>query len=977
MKKYSSRSYGWDNRRHGTQLKPENALNRASQLLQVSKAEEANETLYSIITDSQARHKRQWTKNLESIMLKLMELSVELRKSNMVKEALHKYRAMCLATNVQSLEDVVRLLVKLAEARTEQARQSIEDAFSAESVTQDLEEATGEAPDTLLLEAAGADTSRDRSDRQLVVPWMKFLWEIYRVVLDIVKTHVKLENCYQEMSIRAFSFCLKYSRFMEFRRLCDMLRQHMQTLIKTQTPRTPNDVQISNPDTTQRFLETRFTQLQTAVELNHWQEAYRTIEDIHTLITLSKKAPKPQTMAIYYSNLMQVFWVSDNFLYHAHALMKLYTLSVKQNRNLSPDDMRLMASKLLLSALSIPVYDVNHEKDFYGSYEYSSGGEAALRNQRMAALLGLTSTQSRASLMESVIAKGVLDICDPELRELHSALEGEMNPLTLAEKLQPSLGLLEKNADLKEYRIPLIRIAVFRLLDQLGKVYSVMRLKDLQGLASFATPAEIEQVALEALKTRAVGLRFDHQRKSVRFETRLFASDAMRLQLGNLARQLAAAVCLGEDNTYGDSSPASVERRRAAILLAKNSAAEEQEKLLLRKAIIEERRDAHERRVAEAERVAKEKAEAERLRREEIQKVKREQEELRREQEKIKKEQNEKEQADLRRLKEEIQAKAGVELQAKTKEESDEESILDRDQLLTKRWEEENKQKKEQEKKMTNIIRRMDHMERAMREAQRPLLEELRVHEANEAVERAKEARKKAIEDAEKKFAEDTETRKSLIKVEEELRSFALKLSESVDAEFELWLAEQKRRQEEELRRQAEEELRRQAEEEERQRLEAEQRKREEAEERERIELEEEEGRRLAEEIQRREEERMHQERERMEMERQQALKQVSPPFQDKPLESWRDRVTAAVDSAPQQGAYVPPGAKGIASTACTPPRTLESRSGPPPRQQDFVSQQVPARPETPTLSSSSGPQRPRFFNSKKQQPKEDAKPGN
>jgi len=41
-------------------------------------------------------------------------------------------------------------------------------------------------------------------------------------------------------------------------------------------------------------------------------------------MSMVKKTPKPQMMAIYYSKLMKIFWVSDGHLYHAYAWYKLY-----------------------------------------------------------------------------------------------------------------------------------------------------------------------------------------------------------------------------------------------------------------------------------------------------------------------------------------------------------------------------------------------------------------------------------------------------------------------------------------------------------------------------------------------------------------------------------------------------------------------------------------------------------------------------
>ena len=43
----------------------------------------------------------------------------------MVKRALHKYRAMCMKSNITSLDDLLRKLVAHAEKQTEKARESV------------------------------------------------------------------------------------------------------------------------------------------------------------------------------------------------------------------------------------------------------------------------------------------------------------------------------------------------------------------------------------------------------------------------------------------------------------------------------------------------------------------------------------------------------------------------------------------------------------------------------------------------------------------------------------------------------------------------------------------------------------------------------------------------------------------------------------------------------------------------------------
>ena len=58
------------------------------------------------------------------------------------------------------------------------------------------------------------------------------------------------------------------------------------------------------------------------------------MEDIHGLMSAAKRPPKPQQMAVYYARLTRVYWVSDNYLYHGYAWLRLLQLSRAYNKNL-------------------------------------------------------------------------------------------------------------------------------------------------------------------------------------------------------------------------------------------------------------------------------------------------------------------------------------------------------------------------------------------------------------------------------------------------------------------------------------------------------------------------------------------------------------------------------------------------------------------------------------------------------------------
>ena len=74
-------------------------------------------------------------------------------------------------------------------------------------------------------------------------------------------------------------------------------------------------------------LATRFVQLDATIKLELWQEAFRTVEDIHVLMTASTRPLPPAMMASYYASLAKIFWVSESYLCHAAACLKLFAIS--------------------------------------------------------------------------------------------------------------------------------------------------------------------------------------------------------------------------------------------------------------------------------------------------------------------------------------------------------------------------------------------------------------------------------------------------------------------------------------------------------------------------------------------------------------------------------------------------------------------------------------------------------------------------
>ena len=112
------------------------------------------------------------------------------------------------------------------------------------------------------------------------------------------------------------------------------------------------------------------------------QEAFRSVEDIYGLMCMVKKTPKSSLLMVYYSKLTEIFWISSSHLYHAYAWFKLFSLQKNFNKNLSQKDLQLIASSVVLAALSVPPFDRSQSASHM---ELENEKE---RNLRMANLIG-------------------------------------------------------------------------------------------------------------------------------------------------------------------------------------------------------------------------------------------------------------------------------------------------------------------------------------------------------------------------------------------------------------------------------------------------------------------------------------------------------------------------------------------------------------------------------------------------------------
>ena len=733
-----------------------------------------------------------------------------------------------------------------------------------------------ETPESILLSTVSGEQSRDRTDRAIVTPWLKFLWETYRTVLEILKNNARLEVMYQTTALQAFGFCQKYTRKTEFRRLCELLRNHVQNAAKYQAQM--HAINLSDPDTLQRHLDTRFQQLNVAVELELWQEAFRSVEDIHTLLSLSKRPAKNIMMANYYEKLTRIFLVSENYLFHAAAWSRYYNLLrssanllatgqslKKDNPAVTEADMGRAASFVLLSALSIPVISTQRFRGALIDVDEARKN----KNNRLTNLLGMSQAPTRAVLFKDAMSKGLLKRAKPEIRDLYQILEVDFHPLSICKKIAPILTQLSADPEMEKYVLPLQQVILTRLFQQLSQVYESVELKFIYDLAQFPNPFEvapgtIEKFIMNGCKKGDLAIRVDHAAGVLTFDSDVFSSakalhpstttgsadsetssvqrlqstpaEIVRSQLTRLAKALYIT-CQYVDPSFND-----VRQQQQAIALERAQAGMEKEhtETLARRAIIEKRKE-----------LASE-VQQKLLKEEETQKRIKAQQLQEREAARLADEQRTRERKRLldeqRRVKQETMMKEIEDLKKHKGLDLGELNIddLDSDRLRMLRIEQLAKEKSELSNSLRVTGKRIDHLERAFRKEEIKLLP--KDYEAQRAtdLEAYEKSKAETLKEAAHKHKEDVAIKHRLSRLVPMYEKFRSDLQERRHDEFErrrknadreLQQAMEKRRQvareaKARARREREETERRQREEDERIAREAEQKAAEEEEKR-------------------------------------------------------------------------------------------------------------------------------------------------
>ena len=625
---------------------------------------------------------------IEPIMLKFIDLCVPAGRKYDLRSQLIVYRNAVQQSAPKSLETVINYLIAKAEERLASATSQAETEMAALPTAQDQDDELPLQPATLMNDTF-LDTdnvgNRERIERRLVVPAVRFVMDAFDTALDITKTNDRLEQVYLNIAQRAFEFCKTHNRKTDFRRVCESrLRKDLSTVMKYGTQQ-GHGLNLADPDTLARQLDIRFLQLETAVQLELWQEAFRTVEDIHSLIT-QRKSTRPAMMATYYEKLTEIFRAEggkQTAVFHAAAWARYYHFAERAG---SVSDKA--AGCVLLSALAIPLGEVESK-------------------MRLITLLNLPQMPTREALVADAVTKHLKRV-PSVLRQLYDLLEIDFQPLKSSKLLAPVITSLPS-----EYRsyLPALRdVFLSRLFVQLGDIYDAVSLSHILTLVKplDETPwaidaSSLEQLLMTAARERNLPATVDHVAKTISFT----APPADSKHLSSLA------ICLHTAVSYLHPSTAT----RADIYASTIAADEEERKAaaVRRQIVIKRRELMDEANIRRDREEASLKAERSRLLAEETARAQREQTKQL-ERDRLQREMDATRRVEAEKLAQSLAAKGGLKIDISNIED------LDSSKLVAMQVEQLAKEKREHTDKLRIVARKVDHLERALRKEERPLL---------------------------------------------------------------------------------------------------------------------------------------------------------------------------------------------------------------------------------------------------------------
>lgn len=323
-----------------------------------------------------------------------------------------------------------------------------------------------------------------------------------------------------------------------------------------------NKVQISRPEVLKILIQIRINLLDTATELEQWQEAFKTAEDIIFLMDKYEKQTQEEAAALkksavskgdkvkistkipplmkfeFYSNFTKLLWISDYYLYHANAVILIKDIGSKVEKLLktavekeNQEKIKELRSKLekhdyyhindliVLSALVTPYKNAytNYVTKGDELFEHEKEIEAQTCS-RMMGILKLTEVPRRKNLINFIETNNILSECGENIKKIYEVLENESNPLKIAKKSEVLINLLKKDEKYEKFANLISKNVIIKCALKMSSLYDSISLTRLQNIFRWESLDTLEEVFSEQARINVLDCIIDHSSNLLRFK---------------------------------------------------------------------------------------------------------------------------------------------------------------------------------------------------------------------------------------------------------------------------------------------------------------------------------------------------------------------------------------------------------------------------------------------------------------------------
>ena len=379
--------------------------------LSTSQMEEFNQ----ILQDFSSKKYRSFSGQLEETVMHFVTLSSSSLAYRQMREVLVNYKIICQNTNIESIQKCFEFVIQVCQK---------DHLSKLANVSLSLDDLDIPFPQVSSSSLVNQNHSTDTAN---TIKRLRFVWESYKFMLDILKNNNKFEDLFTKVSCALFDFCLQFDRKVEFKRLGDFLHSSLNSMLKSSNPHPTTSGKISyfsinlaEIESSTYQIQIRMAQLKTSIQLECWVDSFKVLDNLQSLFVVCKKSLSPSILLDYFQ---MAFTVLSNCTESQYQLLACASLLkclgiVMKNGLWQETDFKLshLCNQILLSFLAIPIY----------SNEEENGNEEDERLVRIAQYLGLSSVPTRQAIQRDILLmKGnvIFKFAAPSLVEYFNSFE--------------------------------------------------------------------------------------------------------------------------------------------------------------------------------------------------------------------------------------------------------------------------------------------------------------------------------------------------------------------------------------------------------------------------------------------------------------------------------------------------------------------------------------------------------------------------